>query len=353
MDDDGSHLGADVSWSLYMASMLFVIVMTIIHPIYLAFTLNESTEAGYYQGRQPDISNLADIINSKAGYSAFVQFLKSEFSEENIFFWREVQTFVNKCRALKSSQMIDSKDMNKLLAAKMANREIAAELSRSAVQIFETYCRRGAPQQINISDTVLQELTTQLNNMNADRAETVLDKISNLFDSVKSQVFELMDKDSFARFRQNQLYNQLRAKMVRSGWIDTSGGETLDSFDLPPNLIVVRDAEEERQQTLARRRQLAKVDPEQLKQQKLDHRAAESLAQTSKVNRTYLMNMDSDTKLVSPIDTGDVAYPYTNDFVAIDDGVGSLRIPVPPTPVAEERVVSMTPRRTAISMLPK
>ena len=206
---------SDVAHSIHMLWLLLVFLACVVRPAYLTYFIKKDTEAAYYQGRQPDISNLADIINSKVGYAAFVQFLKSEFSEENLLFWREVQTFVNKCQALKEGFTLDSKDMNALLKTKIQNREVAAELCKTAIQIFDLYCKRGAPSQVNISDTVLQELSAQLANLNAERAESVLDKISNLFDSVKSQVFELMDKDSFARFRQSPLYNQVSSERYR------------------------------------------------------------------------------------------------------------------------------------------
>ncbi len=306
-----SQTGADVSASLYMGMIIVVGMGAVAHPVYMSYFIDKETETAYYMGRQPDISNLADIINSKIGYNAFVQFLKSEFSEENILFWREVQTFVNKCQSLKQGFSLEEKDMNAQLAAKMVNREVAAELCNTAIQIFENYCKRGAPAQINISDTVLQELSTQLSNLKADRAETVLDKISNLFDSVKGQVFELMDKDSFARFRQSPLYNQLRSRMVTSGWIDTSGGETLDSFDLPVGLITVRDADEERQKALERKQQLAIINPEAIKQAKKDQRASHMLTVAAQMNRKHIMSLSSQSHLKSPVDASDVYYPYT------------------------------------------
>lgn len=315
-----------VAFSIYMAGMLWVVVAALYRPLYTSAFLDKDSEAAYYLGRQPDISNLADIINSKVGYATFVEFLKSEFSEENILFWREVQTFVNKCQALLRENKLDSADMNKLLETKILNREIAAELSKTAISIFELYCKRGAPAQVNISDTVLQELTAQLSNLNADRAEVVLDKISNLFDSVKSQVFELMDKDSFARFRQSPLYNQLRTRMVSSGWVDTSGGETLDSFDLPEDLITVLDADAERVKALERRRAAQQVNPDAVRQQKKDQRASHMLTQVAMMNRRHLIDLCGRQQMRSPLTTEEVAYPYAlpNQVEITVDGVARL-----------------------------
>jgi hypothetical protein len=328
---DNTHI-MYIAFAFYLAAMLWVLVVSLGRPLYLSHFLDEESEAAYYLGRQPDISNLADIINSKIGYMAFVEFLKSEFSEENILFWREVQTFVNKCQALLRNNKLDSSDMNRLLETKILNREIASDLSKTAISIFELYCKRGAPAQVNISDTVLHELTTQLANLNAERAEVVLDKISNLFDSVKSQVFELMDKDSFARFRQSPLYNQLRTRMITSGWIDTSGGETLDSFDLPPDLITVFDAEADRIKALERRRAAQQIDPAVVRQQKKDQRASHMLVQVAMMNRRHLMELCSRQQMRSPLATDEVNYPFAlpNQVEVMVDGTAHLTRPDPP-----------------------
>lgn len=154
-------------------------------------------------------------------------------------------------------------------------------------------------------------MTTQLKNLDAERAESVLDKISNLFDSVKSQVFELMDKDSFERFRMTDKYKNLRARMVTSGWIDTSGGETLDQFDLPAGLITVRDVDEERKRTLARKQEMATINPEAVKQQKKDQYASHMLAVASNMSRKHILDMSRQTHLRSPVDASNVVYPFT------------------------------------------
>lgn len=138
----------DIAASLYMGALAIVFLLSLVRPVYHTKYLSSQIDAAYYQGRQPDISNLADIINSKIGYAAFEDFLKSEFSDENLLFWRDVQTFVTKCKSLKETFTLDSKDMNALLARKMMNREVAAELCRTAINIFDKYCKRGAEQQV-------------------------------------------------------------------------------------------------------------------------------------------------------------------------------------------------------------
>ena len=87
---------------------------------------------------------------------------------------------------------------------------------------------------------------------------------------------------------------QLRTRMVTSGWIDTSGGETLDSFDLPPSLITVRDVDEERQKALARKQQMANVLPEAIRQQKKDQRASHILSVNAQMHRRHIMDVRAD-----------------------------------------------------------
>lgn len=131
-----------------------------------------------------------------------------------------------------------------------------------------------------------------------------------LFESVKAQVFDLMEKDSFGRFRQSSLFHQLREHFITNGWIDTSGGETLDSFQLPEGLITVLDPEEESQKALEKRQNMLKVKPEFVRQKKKDMRALHMITMAAQLNRQSIMALSHKSDLRSPVDVEPLVYPY-------------------------------------------
>uniref|UniRef100_F7ARA7 RGS domain-containing protein n=1 Tax=Ciona intestinalis TaxID=7719 RepID=F7ARA7_CIOIN len=110
---------------------------------------------------QTNVSLLTLIVTS-ARTNLFRQFLKKEYSEENLDFWLEIEEY----RKVKS---------NKLLKA--------------ATIIYENYIVVGSPREINIDAGTRTAIVTSMK-----------DPDVTTFDLAQARVFLLMERDSFRRF---------------------------------------------------------------------------------------------------------------------------------------------------------
>ncbi|NWR76998.1 RGS18 protein, partial [Centropus unirufus] len=112
------------------------------------------------------------LLSEKAGLDAFMKFLKTEFSEENIEFWIA-------CEDYKKSKT-------------------AHELMQKAKTIYETFIRKDAPKEVNL-DFQTREITRQ----NIDKP------LITTFDAAQNTVYRLMEQDSYPRFIRSDPYLNL------------------------------------------------------------------------------------------------------------------------------------------------
>ncbi|XP_002122539.2 uncharacterized protein LOC100176924 [Ciona intestinalis] len=120
------------------------------------------TLSAWRNDRSAPIKTLRQFLMKKSRTNLFRQFLKKEYSEENLDFWLEIEDY----RKVKS---------NKLLKA--------------ATIIYENYIVVGSPREINIDAGTRTAIVT---NMKDPDATT--------FDLAQARVFLLMERDSFRRF---------------------------------------------------------------------------------------------------------------------------------------------------------
>lgn len=73
--------------------MLFLVACVAYLGLYVPIRLSIAAEKAALQFSAVDLDNILDIITSKAGYDAFKKFLATEFSTENLFFWKEATAF--------------------------------------------------------------------------------------------------------------------------------------------------------------------------------------------------------------------------------------------------------------------
>lgn len=114
------------------------------------------------------------LLEDVVGLHAFAEFLKKEFSAENIYFWTACERY----RRLKSHQ------------------ERIAEAER----IFRQHLGTGAPEAVNVDAQGRQTAEQGLVEGRPD-----------LFDIAQKQIFNLMKFDSYPRFLKCQLYKQCLA----------------------------------------------------------------------------------------------------------------------------------------------
>ncbi|KAF5304885.1 hypothetical protein FQR65_LT00769 [Abscondita terminalis] len=118
---------------------------------------------------------LADPI----GLQTFAEFLKKEFSAENIYFWTSCERY----RRLPSGP----------------------EKGAEAHRIYKRHLCVGAPEAVNV-DSQVRQFSEQ----------SLLEASSSLFEQTQKQIFNLMKFDSYPRFLKSDLYKQCLAGQVET-----------------------------------------------------------------------------------------------------------------------------------------
>lgn len=111
------------------------------------------------------------LLGDTYGVHAFAEFLRKEFSAENIYFWTACERY---------KQLPSENDRY-----------------REAQQILERHLENGAPEPVNIDSKATSKTLEQLKLANPD-----------LFDAAQKQIFNLMKFDSYARFIKSDIYKQ-------------------------------------------------------------------------------------------------------------------------------------------------
>lgn len=114
-------------------------------------------------------SSFERLLGDIYGVHAFAEFLRKEFSAENIYFWTACERY---------KQM-----------------ENASDRYQEAQNIIQRHLENGAPEPVNIDSKATSKTLEQLKTANAD-----------LFEAAQKQIFNLMKFDSYARFIKSEIY---------------------------------------------------------------------------------------------------------------------------------------------------
>lgn len=119
------------------------------------------------------------MLSHKHGLAAFRTFLRSEYSEENIEFW------------------LACEDYKKIRST--------AKRTSKAKMIYLEFIETDAPKEINI------DYETKDSTRNLLQRPT-----SSSFDEAQSKIYNLMEKDSYARFLRSEVYLNLTRQTERA-----------------------------------------------------------------------------------------------------------------------------------------
>lgn len=139
----------------------------------------------YVAERQKDeddriIEGLREVIQKKQQRDALLEFLKSEFSTENLFFYEDAGTLISE---------IDTISL--------------MDLRNKSTDIFYNFVEDEADQQINIPSGIRANIKIKCNA--ADTwTEGDRDEVAQLFKEAQKEVFKLMEKDSFVRWQRSK-----------------------------------------------------------------------------------------------------------------------------------------------------
>lgn len=112
------------------------------------------------------------LMNCPSGRSAFRQFLRTEFSEENMLFWLACEEF-----------------------RKEANKSVIEEKARI---IYEDYISILSPKEVSLDSRVREVINRNM-----------LEPTSHTFDDAQLQIYTLMQRDSYPRFMNSPVYKNL------------------------------------------------------------------------------------------------------------------------------------------------
>ncbi|KAF7705879.1 regulator of G-protein signaling 18 [Silurus meridionalis] len=122
-------------------------------------------------------SSFEDLLAHSDGVETFTQFLRSEFSEENIEFWLECEDYKNSTSP--------------------------ANLQSKARQMYAVFIDAEAPKEINIDHS------TKL-----DIQKNIAQATQSCFDAAQSKIYALMKKDCYPRFLTSDIYLSLTKRKV-------------------------------------------------------------------------------------------------------------------------------------------
>ncbi|XP_063773913.1 regulator of G-protein signaling 17 isoform X1 [Pseudophryne corroboree] len=127
--------------------------------------------------------NFDKMMKSPAGRNLFREFLRTEYSEENLLFWLA-------CEDLKNEQ----------------NKKVVEEMARN---IYEDYISILSPKEVSLDSRVREVINRNL-----------LDPTPHMYEDAQLQIYTLMHRDSFPRFLNSQVYKTL---------LESTEGSTIDS----------------------------------------------------------------------------------------------------------------------------
>ncbi|KAL6489939.1 hypothetical protein MHYP_G00002840 [Metynnis hypsauchen] len=123
--------------------------------------------------------SIEKLLGCKAGQLAFQEFLRSEYSEENILFWLACEDY----KKIKNT----------------------SEMVITANRIYSEFVQVEAPRQINIDCGTRANITKNISEPNL-----------NSFDTAQKLIFSLMARDCYPRFLKSEIYQSILRKADRS-----------------------------------------------------------------------------------------------------------------------------------------
>jgi hypothetical protein len=164
--------------------------------------------------QQSNAERLQHILNEPSLRSLFREFLKSNFCEENLSFWLDVQDFKKKFSTTSSSNSAAAlQRIGRSPQTQVAMERHHDTLITTAFTIYNTYIAPSGPCELNIDHALRNELVVYLTDivtgltgkslkgyLDPDQARSVnatqLQQMIRLYERIQAHVFRLMATDS-------------------------------------------------------------------------------------------------------------------------------------------------------------
>ena len=136
---------------------------------------------------------LVQILNDPALLTLFREFLRQNFCEENLQFYRETGDFI---KSVKNVETIE---------------QVKASLA-TAFSHYNAFLAQGSPCELNLEHSLRLDLAARMAKAvddNEDAIRSALSEVVALFERARAQVFRLMATDSVPKFEQTYRYRQI------------------------------------------------------------------------------------------------------------------------------------------------
>ncbi|XP_061181702.1 regulator of G-protein signaling 6-like isoform X4 [Saccostrea echinata] len=160
-----------------------------------------------------------NLIKDEQGLTEFENFLHTEYSQENIRFWKEVEDMKYGPRSL---------------------------VVASVDKIYREYLAKGAPKEINIDSKTLETV-----NKNREKLHGKPDALRYIFDPAQEHIYLLMKKDSYPRFLRSDQYLTLKEtahnQPIKKRFFGFGSGKTQIKRQTPSPKLPRRSTSSERE----------------------------------------------------------------------------------------------------------
>ena len=136
-------------------------------------------------------AGLRHVVHHSLGVASFRDFLEAEHAGENLDFWTA------------------ARDFGRTAARGDDDDDGAATRRERAKRIFVTFCADYADRQVNLPHALLAEIDARL--AGADGADAAVPP--DVFDAAMDEIFRLMDKDKFPRYKQSAQFESFLGRL--------------------------------------------------------------------------------------------------------------------------------------------
>jgi hypothetical protein len=165
----------------------------------------EGTFPSNYVERVPlsDSINLRHLLELKGGRFMLMEFLKSEYSQENLEFWARVENYRSKSRL--SSEVKAGVDLPEYVLRSIGRVPSAEEIQAEAEDIYDAFISADAVSMININSDNRRLLESARTRLKSNPSLI----LPGMFDSAQLEILRLLNLDSFGRFKKSPYWQKL------------------------------------------------------------------------------------------------------------------------------------------------
>jgi len=213
---DAFSIKIEVTFCFYTAGLSFIAYLILFYTslprslisipavITLHVALITSTVWPYYLSRK-EMQNLnsksksslmpllLEILDTPEGFEAFLRYLETEFSSENLLFWKQVERIKN------------LNDQNN-------------DWKESVLAVYHQFLRENAPCAVNLPFYIRTKVDEAMELFHEENeAELSFSELVLPLEEAQKNIYDLMNQDSFPRFQQTPIFIELHSNLISNG----------------------------------------------------------------------------------------------------------------------------------------